>query len=177
MAEATTWTDTDTEVRKRGEQTGLDTLVVHAVNGGYSRVAGGKGGETDGYWITGYDAGAKRGAFTGYCGAGGLRGRCDMSMTESQAAILTRMLCEDFYFSPYKFAIWAYAWGEGDLRSFDGPRKWQREVMEDIESYLRSEIHNKRSGKDIGDFYRHAVASGRGPGKSALVGMLAHLLS
>ncbi len=23
---------TDTEVRKRGEQTGLDTLVVHAVN-------------------------------------------------------------------------------------------------------------------------------------------------
>ncbi len=31
-AKATTWTDTDTEVRKRGEQTGLDTLVVHAVN-------------------------------------------------------------------------------------------------------------------------------------------------
>ena len=32
MAKAATWTDTDTEVRKRGEQTGLDTLVVHAVN-------------------------------------------------------------------------------------------------------------------------------------------------
>ncbi len=29
---ATTWPDTDTEERKRGEQTGLDTLVVHAVN-------------------------------------------------------------------------------------------------------------------------------------------------
>ncbi len=26
------WTNTDAEVRKRGEQTGLDTLVVHAVN-------------------------------------------------------------------------------------------------------------------------------------------------
>ncbi len=26
--------DTDAEVRKRGEQTGLDTLVVHAVNDG-----------------------------------------------------------------------------------------------------------------------------------------------
>ena len=24
------WADTDAEVRKRGEQTGLDTLVVHA---------------------------------------------------------------------------------------------------------------------------------------------------
>ena len=32
MAKAASWTDTDTEVRKRGEQTGLDTLVVHAVN-------------------------------------------------------------------------------------------------------------------------------------------------
>ena len=26
------WSVTDTEARKRGEQTGLDTLVVHAVN-------------------------------------------------------------------------------------------------------------------------------------------------
>ena len=26
------WHATDTEARKRGEQTGLDTLVVHAVN-------------------------------------------------------------------------------------------------------------------------------------------------
>ena len=29
------WSGTDAEVRKRGEQTGLDTLVVHAVNDGY----------------------------------------------------------------------------------------------------------------------------------------------
>ena len=29
------WTATDTEARKRGEQTGLDTLVVHAVNDEY----------------------------------------------------------------------------------------------------------------------------------------------
>ncbi len=32
MAKAAPWTNTDAEVRKRGEQTGLDTLVVHAVN-------------------------------------------------------------------------------------------------------------------------------------------------
>ena len=32
MAKAVVWANTDTEVRKRGEQTGLDTLVVHAVN-------------------------------------------------------------------------------------------------------------------------------------------------
>ena len=32
MAKAAHWLDTDAEVRKRGEQTGLDTLVVHTVN-------------------------------------------------------------------------------------------------------------------------------------------------
>ncbi len=31
-AKAAHWSGTDAEVRKRGEQTGLDTLVVHAVN-------------------------------------------------------------------------------------------------------------------------------------------------
>ena len=32
MAKAAPWADTDAEARKRGEQTGLDTLVVHALN-------------------------------------------------------------------------------------------------------------------------------------------------
>ena len=32
MAKAALWSVTDAEARKRGEQTGLDTLVVHAVN-------------------------------------------------------------------------------------------------------------------------------------------------
>ena len=35
MAKAAFWPNTDAEVRKRGEQTGLDTLVVHAVNDEY----------------------------------------------------------------------------------------------------------------------------------------------
>ena len=35
MAKAAFWPNTDAEVRKHGEQTGLDTLVVHAVNDVY----------------------------------------------------------------------------------------------------------------------------------------------
>jgi hypothetical protein len=35
VAKAVLWPDTDAETRKRGEQTGLDTLVVHAVNDGH----------------------------------------------------------------------------------------------------------------------------------------------
>ena len=32
MAKAASWSIPDAHARKRGEQTGLDTLVVHAVN-------------------------------------------------------------------------------------------------------------------------------------------------
>ncbi len=35
VAKAALWSDTDAEARKLGEQTGLDTLVVLAVNDGY----------------------------------------------------------------------------------------------------------------------------------------------
>ena len=35
MAKAATWSVTDAQARKRGEQIGLDTLVVHAVNDRY----------------------------------------------------------------------------------------------------------------------------------------------
>ena len=41
MAKAAIWDKTDAESRKRGEQTGLDTLVVHALN--------------DVYWLMGRD--------------------------------------------------------------------------------------------------------------------------
>ena len=35
MAKAANWPITDAQSRKRGEQIGLDTLVVHAVNDDY----------------------------------------------------------------------------------------------------------------------------------------------
>ena len=39
MAKAAFWPKTDAEGRKRGERTGLDTLVVHAVNDDHSLLA------------------------------------------------------------------------------------------------------------------------------------------
>ena len=35
MAKAAPWPATDAEARKRGERTGLDTLVVHTLNDEY----------------------------------------------------------------------------------------------------------------------------------------------
>ncbi len=37
VAKAVVWVIADAKERKRGEQTGLDTLVVHAVNDEYYR--------------------------------------------------------------------------------------------------------------------------------------------
>ena len=39
MAKAAPWAEIDAQARKRGEQTGLDTLVVHALNDDYSTSA------------------------------------------------------------------------------------------------------------------------------------------
>ena len=39
MAKAAPWVKIDAHARKRGEQTGLDTLVVHALNDDYSTYA------------------------------------------------------------------------------------------------------------------------------------------
>ena len=44
MAKAALWTVRDAEARKRGERTGLDTRVVHALN--------------DGCWVSGVPLGA-----------------------------------------------------------------------------------------------------------------------
>lgn len=95
-------------------------------------------------------------------------------LSENNATILNRMMQPDVYLSPYTFVMLAYDWGHGDLKEFDGPRQWQKDIMDDIEKYLRDAISLKQSLGILPDFYRHAVASGRGPGKSALVGMLTH---
>lgn len=97
-----------------------------------------------------------------------------MSLSKNQAALLKWMLSPEVYLSPYRFVMQAYAWGENDLKQFDGPRKWQKDVMLGIEDYLKDAIRTKGQTGKLPDFYRHAVASGRGPGKSALVGMLSH---
>jgi hypothetical protein len=98
----------------------------------------------------------------------------ESGISEKHAAILGRMLSEDFYLSPYRFAMFMYPWGEGSLKQFKGPREWQREVMEEIEAYLVQAYKNRKATNEWGDYFREAIASGRGPGKSALFGMLAH---
>src|SRR5271168_1789148 len=66
---------------------------------------------------------------------------------------------------PYRFCKYAYPWKEGELAGSDGPREWQRGVLDAIGEHLRLAT-TRYSPCQI------AVSSGHGIGKSALVSMV-----
>ncbi|HHQ2758907.1 TPA: terminase [Pseudomonas aeruginosa] len=79
-----------------------------------------------------------------------------------------QQLIEDiasFTHDPLGFSMYAYPWGEGELEGVDGPREWQRQVMNDIASHL-SNADTRYQPLMI------SIASGHGIGKSAEMGML-----
>ena len=65
----------------------------------------------------------------------------------------------EFSHDPLGFVYFAFPWGEGELKGFAGPDKWQIDVLKS----LRDDFKN---GMKV---FRRAVASGHGVGKSALV--------
>lgn len=70
-----------------------------------------------------------------------------------------------FAADPYRYALYAFPWGEGELDGIDGPRAWQREVMDAIKDHLTNPATRFTP-------LRIARASGHGIGKSALIAML-----
>ncbi len=68
--------------------------------------------------------------------------------------------------NPLAFVMFAFPWGQPGtpLEHFKGPRKWQREVLTHIADHI-----TQNKGQLDFNTLRHAVSSGRGIGKSALV--------
>lgn len=66
--------------------------------------------------------------------------------------------------------LYSFPWGvKGtELEHVKGPRKWQREVLEEIGRKLR------KGAASVHEVIQEAVASGHGPGKSALICWIAH---
>ena len=60
---------------------------------------------------------------------------------------------------PYKFVLYAFPWGEDELKNDTGPDQWQKEILCAIRDGLLT----------IEEAIRIAVASGHGIGKSTLV--------
>jgi hypothetical protein len=75
--------------------------------------------------------------------------------------------------SPLDYVIKAFPWGEKGtpLSNEKGPRKWQLRILRKIEQHIEKNRRAIINGKPT-TVYRHAVCSGRGIGKSALVSWL-----
>jgi len=82
---------------------------------------------------------------------------------------MTRLWSPAIANDPEAFVLFAFPWGQPNtpLAKFQGPRKWQREILRDISKHIKA-----NEGKVNMDTLREAVSSGRGIGKSALVSWL-----
>jgi hypothetical protein len=66
---------------------------------------------------------------------------------------------------PLCFAKYTFPWGTGDLAQFNGPKNWQADILTLIGNHLQNP-------KTRFTPLRIAVSSGKGIGKSALIGMI-----
>lgn len=91
----------------------------------------------------------------------------------AESEILTQ--CLALRDDPVGFVHWAYPWGEAGtpFAKISGPRDWQLEELHKIGKHVREQEFAMDNGLPMA-IWRSAYASGRGPGKSALFGMLSH---
>ncbi len=89
--------------------------------------------------------------------------------SDEEQLLMARLWSPAIADDPEAFVLFAFPWGKPNtpLSKFQGPRKWQREVLRDIKAHI-----DANQGKVDMDTLREAVSSGRGIGKSALVSWL-----
>jgi len=85
---------------------------------------------------------------------------------EDEQELMARLWAPAIKDNPLAFVMFAFPWGQPGtpLEHFKGPRKWQREVLQTIADHIKD-----NQGRLDFNTLRHAVSSGRGIGKSALV--------
>ncbi len=88
---------------------------------------------------------------------------------KEEQRLMVELWAPDIADDPEAFVMFAFPWGKKNtpLEKFDGPRKWQREVLRELAEHIRNNRH-----AEVMDAFRSAVSSGRGIGKSALVSWL-----
>lgn len=83
---------------------------------------------------------------------------------------IEQQLVEDFYsfrFDPLGAVLYAFEWGEGELKDAKGPRKWQYEQLASLRDHLQNPATRYAP-------YLEAISSGHGIGKSADVSFIIH---
>jgi len=88
---------------------------------------------------------------------------------QDEQELMARLWAPIIKDNPLAFVLYAFPWGKPGtpLEHFTGPRKWQREVLQDLAEHIK-----QNNGKVDFDTFRMATSSGRGIGKSALVSWL-----
>jgi hypothetical protein len=96
-----------------------------------------------------------------------------LGSAQQEAEIMTQIL--SFRADPVGFVFYAYPWGQPGtpLEHIKGPRDWQLEELQAIGEHVRKQEFCLSNDLPL-QIWRSAYSSGRGPGKSALLGMLAH---
>lgn len=90
--------------------------------------------------------------------------------SSDDSLVLEQQIVNDlarFTHDPLGCVLYSFPWSEGELADADGPRQWQREVLEDIGNHLRNPKTRYMP-------LQLSVASGHGIGKSAEMGMILH---
>ena len=77
--------------------------------------------------------------------------------------------CAEFYADPVGWVLWAFDWSRGDLLGFNGPDKWQLDLLEETAAAVMDAGFD---GITPVDPIRFATASGHGIGKSAITAWL-----
>lgn len=79
---------------------------------------------------------------------------------------------------PRNFVRYVYPWGKPNtpLAHLKGPRQWQDDALLEIAQYLQAAKRQKGIDGTIPPMFKKAIASGRGPGKSAFFAWVAHWL-
>jgi hypothetical protein len=96
-----------------------------------------------------------------------------LGSAEHETEILTTAL--SLRNDPVGFVHWAYPWGRAGtpFEHFDGPRAWQLEELQLVGEHVCRQTFALENGLPL-EVWKEAISSGRGPGKSALMGMIAH---
>ncbi|MGB2625451.1 MAG: terminase [Candidatus Acidiferrum sp.] len=100
-------------------------------------------------------------AFAGIIGMPGTPG------TSDDPRILAEFAADiaSFTHDPEGFALYNYPWGEGELEGVSGPRKFQRQILNDIRVHLSNPETRYTP-------LRIAIGSGHGIGKTALFALI-----
>jgi hypothetical protein len=85
---------------------------------------------------------------------------------QEEMELMSRLWAPQVKDNPLAFVMFTFPWGQRGtpLERFNGPRKWQREVLIELAEHIKN-----NNGKIDFETFRLAVSSGRGIGKSALV--------